>query len=221
MLIELLIVLLIIIIVLLFLLFIKSWHIHIIFKNDNLDYDLYVVVSFLILGITIKIIDKPVNILFQLNINSKTYDIKNIEINSNQSDDGEETDKTPNDESEEKKLFQKLSGSYELLYDARKDLAHIVKLLVQMITFKYSFARINIGLMDNNLTIKFCNLLWALTAPLYPLNFRVILTPEINRLLVKSDVDIKMDLRLLNLLKILFNIVKRRKLRNLINYFIN
>lgn len=221
MLIELLIVLLIIIIVLLFLLFIKSWHIHIIFKNDNLDYDLYVVVSFLILGITIKIIDKPINILFQLNINSKTYDIKNIEINSNQSDDGEETDKTPNDESEEKKLFQKLSGSYELLYDARKDLAHIVKLLVQMITFKYSFARINIGLMDNNLTIKFCNLLWALTAPLYPLNFRVILTPEINRLLVKSDVDIKMDLRLLNLLKILFNIVKRRKLRNLINYFIN
>lgn len=221
MLVELLIVLLIIIIVLLFLLFIKSWHIHIIFKNDNLDYDLYVVVSFLILGITIKIIDKPINILFQLNINSKTYDIKNIEINSNQSDDGEETDKTPNDESEEKKLFQKLSGSYELLYDARKDLAHIVKLLVQMITFKYSFARINIGLMDNNLTIKFCNLLWALTAPLYPLNFRVILTPEINRLLFKSDVDIKMDLRLLNLLKILFNIVKRRKLRNLINYFIN
>ena len=220
MLIELLFLLLIIIVVLLSLLFLKSWHVHIIFKSDDLNHDSIIQINFLIFQFLIRLTEKPILLEIQLNILSKNLILKEILFNEDSSKE-EVNEETTNDDEDDKDINNKLIQLYPLLKDAQYELMHIIKLITKMVTFNESYAIINLGLSDNNLTIKICTLFWSLTAPLYPLGLKLILTPEINKIKFKSDINVKFDIKLFNLLKIAYTILKSKKLRNLIKFLIN
>ncbi|RAP47012.1 MAG: hypothetical protein BZ135_02925 [Methanosphaera sp. rholeuAM6] len=217
MLVEILFLLLIIIIVLLFLLFLKSWHLHITLKNDDLVYDFIINIKFLIVKIIFELIKDSKVLKIQLSLFSKTINIIKIDLNKKRSKDDLDTEQV-NEDVEKSNTFSKLIHLYPLLVDAKDELMHIIVLITKMITFTDSYAIINLGLSDNNLTIKFCTLLWSLTAPLYPLGFKLLLTPEINQLTFKSDINIKFDIKLFNLLKITYMILKTGKLRKIVNF---
>ncbi|WP_461436270.1 hypothetical protein [Methanosphaera sp.] len=129
----------------------------------------------------------------------------------------EKSEEIENTSSEnEEGTFDKIKQILSLLDDSKGDLYYIIKLIIKMVKFDESYVILNMGLLENDLTIKLCTLLWALAAPLYPLNFKLYLTPEMNKFLVKSDVNVKFDILLFNLIKILFYILRRDRLRELI-----
>lgn len=211
MIIEILLVILFILALSLFLIFLKTWHIHIILKNNNLDYSFDIKINFLFFNIFLFTIEKIVYLKLQASFFSKTLDIFELKLNDEKSEEIENT----SSENEEG-TFDKIKQVFSLLNDSKGDLYNIIKLIIKMVKFDESYVILNIGLLENDLTIKLCTLLWALAAPLYPLNFKLYLTPEMNKLLVKSDVNVKFDILLLNLIKILFYVLRRDRLRELI-----
>ena len=231
MIIELLLVLLILLVVLLFLIFFKSWHIHIIFKNNNADYFYRIVISFLIFNLIFFTRDEIGYLKVQIAIFSKTLDLFDIKLNdgkedSSQEDSSEEesqqgieNNQSGENSTEEDDLLDKITEAYPLLYEERNNLYSIIKMLVRMLKFDESWITMNLGLSDNNLTIKICSLLWTLSAPLYPVGLKVYLTPEINKTLIKTDTNVKFDVLLFNILKILSLVVQRKKLRDTIKIF--
>ena len=231
MIIELLLVLLILLVVLLFLIFFKSWHIHIIFKNNNADYFYRIVISFLIFNLIFFTRDEIGYLKVQIAIFSKTLDLFDIKLNDGKEDSsqedsskeesqqGIENNQPEENSTEEDDLLDKITEAYPLLYDERNNLYSIIKMLVRMLKFDESWITMNLGLSDNNLTIKICSLLWTLSAPLYPVGLRVYLTPEINKTLIKTDTNVKFDVLLFNILKILSLVVQRKKLRDTIKIF--
>jgi len=215
MIIEILLVLLLIVLVFLFLIFLKSWHIHIIFKNDNLEYLCNVILNFLFVNLLFFTLEKSVYLKIQFTLFSKTLNIIEFKLNDNKT---EET----NDEisTEDEDIFEKIKQIIPLLNDSKQDLFSIINLFVKMVKFDESYVFLNLGLLDDNLTINLCTLLWTLSAPLYPLNFKLYLTPEINKFLIKSDVNVKFDLCLLNIIKIMLFISRRKNLQNIIKIII-
>ena len=235
---EFLLILLIIIVVIFFLIFFKRWNIHITFKNDEENYYFFFKINIFFINIVIMLVDNQIQFLLQFSISSKVYDLVKFNLNDKKIDESEEDDSeednSEEDESEEddsekedsddeennnvktSDILPKIKEIYPLLYESKEDLFHIVKLIIKMVKFDESYAIINLGLSDNNLTIKFCSLLWALSAPLYPLRFRLHLTPEINKLMIKTEVNIKFNIRLLNILKIIIFIIRKRNLINII-----
>lgn len=211
MIIEILLVILFILALSLFLIFLKTWHIHIILKNNNLDYSFDIKINFLFFNIFLFTIEKIVYLKLQASFFSKTLDIFELKLNDEKSEEIENT----SSENEEG-TFDKIKQILSLLDDSKGDLYYIIKLIIKMVKFDESYVILNMGLLENDLTIKLCTLLWALAAPLYPLNFKLYLTPEMNKLLVKSDVNVKFDILLLNLIKILFYVLRRDRLRELI-----
>ena len=211
MIIEILLVILFILALSLFLIFLKTWHIHIILKNNNLDYSFDIKINFLFFNIFLFTIEKIVYLKFQASFFSKTLDIFELKLNDEKSEEIENT----SSENEEG-TFDKIKQVLPLLDDSKGDLYYIIKLIIKMVKFDESYVILNMGLLENDLTIKLCTLLWALAAPLYPLNFKLYLTPEMNKFLVKSDVNVKFDILLLNLIKILFYVLRRDRLRELI-----
>ncbi len=211
MIIEILLVILFILVLSFFLIFLKTWHIHIILKNNNLDYSFDIKINFLFFNIFLFTIEKIVYLKLQASFFSKTVDIFELKLNDEKSEEIENT----SSENEEG-TFDKIKQILSLLDDSKGDLYYIIKLIIKMVKFDESYVILNMGLLENDLTIKLCTLLWALAAPLYPLNFKLYLTPEMNKFLVKSDVNVKFDILLFNLIKILFYILRRDRLRELI-----
>lgn len=213
---EILLALLFIIFVFLFLIFLKSWHIHIIFKNDNLDYSFNVKINFLFVNLLFFTVEKLVYLRLQLTLFSKTLNVFEFKLNDKKTEEVTEEKSTES----EKGIFDKIKQVFPLLNDSKVELYNIVKLIVKMVKFDESYIILNMGLLDNNLTINFCTLLWTLFAPLYPLNLKLYLTPEINKLSVKSDINVKFDVFLSNMLKILVFILKRKNLRSILKVII-
>lgn len=216
MIVEILIALLFILLVFLFLIFLKSWHIHIIFKNDNSDYSCNVKINFLFINLLFFTVEKFVYLKIQLTLFSKTLNIVEFKLNDKKTEELNEEISDDNDTN----LFENIKQLVPLLYDSKEDLYSIIKLLFKIVKFDESYVFLDMGLLDNNLTIKLCSLLWALSAPLYPLNFKLYLNPEMNKLLVKSDINVKFDIFLLNIIKILLIIINRKKLRNIVKVII-
>lgn len=216
MIIKILLALLIILLVFLFLIFLKSWHIHIIFKNDNSDYSCNVKINFLFINLLFFTVEKFVYLKIQLTLFSKTLNIVEFKLNDKKTEELNEEISDDNDTN----LFENIKQLVPLLYDSKEDLYSIIKLLFKIVKFDESYVFLDMGLLDNNLTIKLCSLLWALSAPLYPLNFKLYLNPEMNKLLVKSDINVKFDIFLLNIIKILLIIINRKKLRNIVKVII-
>ncbi len=215
---EFLLILLIIIVVIFFLIFFKRWNIHITFKNDEENYYFFFKINIFFINVVIMLVDNQIQFLLQVAISSKAYDLVKFNLNDKKSDESEEnySDDEDNNEDKTSDIFPKIKEICPILFESKEDLFHIVNLIIKMVKFDESYAIINLGLADNNLTIKFCNLLWALSAPLYPLKFRLHLTPEINKLMIRTDINIKFNIRLLNILKIIIFIIRKRNLINII-----
>lgn len=217
---EILIILLIIIVALIFLLFFNSWHLHVLFNNHNLDYNISLKINFLFIQIIIHKITSETNIILNLKIRSYKKTIITKKINSEKNANKESKEKTTNEDSsktDENRLFSKIKQVYPLLLNSKQELFHIIRLVTTLIKFNNSYVQIQLGLGDNNKTIKLCNLLWTLTAPLYPLNLQVILTPQINQTILKSTGEISLNLKLTNVLIIIYQILKNKELREIIN----
>ena len=215
---EFLLILLIIIVVIFFLIFFKRWNIHITFKNYEENYYFFFKINIYFINVVIMLVDNQIQFLLQVAISSKAYDLVKFNLNDKKSDESEEnySDDEDNNEDKTSDIFPKIKEICPILFESKEDLFHIVNLIIKMVKFDESYAIINLGLADNNLTIKFCNLLWALSAPLYPLKFRLHLTPEINKLMIRPDINIKFNIRLLNILKIIIFIIRKRNLINII-----
>lgn len=210
MLVEIMIILLIIIIALLIFLIIKPLDIHILIQNNNLDYLAQIFLSFLLINFYLYSENSKFNLSINFNLLSKEYHIFSHEINSDEKSNEQESS------DDENSAIYKIEKMYPEIIDAKEDLFELVYSLKDLCKFKESNIFINLGLSNNNITIKFCTLLWSIFAPLYPLNCRLFLTPEINKKVVKSDMDIHFQIFLKNIFKILFIILKRKKLHNLL-----
>lgn len=220
MVIEILLILLIILLVFFFLLLFIPWHLHIIFKNNNLKYDYFALIRFLIFCITVRYLNGLIILELKVHFFSNTFKIFKKNVNEIKSEDEEEIEYSENEKNYEDILLE-VKEVYSLLNQSKEDLMDIIKVIVKIVKFDESFSIINLGVSDNNLTIKICNILWTLTAPLYALNFRVLLTPEIDNLILKTDSNIKFNIFLIKLLKIIYLFITRKHLRNLIKYFVN
>lgn len=207
---EILIVFLIIFVVLFFILILKPVHIYLLFKNKNLAHDGVLYINYLLLELEL-IFDKKI-LLIKLKLNQRKIILKKINLNdkkliNNFSDNSQEDNKFN---------IQTFREILSLMNDSFSEILEIVYLLTKICKFKKSFAMINLGLKDNNLTIKICNVIWAITTPFYPLGVEVILIPEINNYLIKSDIEISFDIVIINILKVLLKIFKSTNLRNIL-----
>ncbi|WP_323735405.1 DUF2953 domain-containing protein [Methanosphaera sp. ISO3-F5] len=209
---EILIILLIIIVILVFLLFFKTWHLHILFKNHDLDYILSVTIIFLFIQIEISEINSNPTIGISIKLFSKVKQLHSTKIESNTETDELPEEKTEQNTNTNTKDYTKIKKISQLLLDSKYELYHIIQLITGMIKFNYSKINMDLGLGDNNLTIKICNLIWTISAPLYPLNFHLLLTPHINETIIKTDCDINFNIKLVNVLKIGIIIIKNKKL---------
>lgn len=218
MIIEILIILLIIIVLLILLLFFKTWYIHVLFQNYNSDHYLSLKINILLLQINVEKILSETEIKFYLKYRNhiKLITTKNLNSKENTETESDDESEDGSDNSSNNQYFSKSKKISKLLLDSKEELYRILKLLISIIKFDNSYLKLNIGLGDNNLTIKLCNLIWALSAPLYPLRFQLFLKPEINQTIVKSDGDISFSIKLFNLIKIVFIIIKNRNLRELV-----
>ena len=208
---ELLIIFLIIIILPLIFLLFKPLDIHIILQNDNLDYSAKVNINFLFFNFLILYENSEAKYLFNLYLFSKKYSVYsfNFDLENNETED----DTNDFDETD---IFKKIEEILPKIDDAKEDIFELVYLLKEVCKFKNSEIYVNLGLSDNNLTIKCCNLLWSIFAPLYVLDCRLLLTPEINKLILKTDLNIRLKIFLRNILKIIFTIIVTKSLNDLV-----
>lgn len=230
MVIEIIFTLFVILLVFFFLLLIKPWHLHIIFKNNNLEYNYFAFLKILIFSIFIRYVNSRLILDFKLNFFSHTFNLFKTNINEKESEenlnsDSEEKENSSKGSEEKEKtnneLLLKIKELYPLLIQSKEDLMDLINVIIKIVKFNESSSIINLGVLDNNLTIKICTIIWALTAPLYSLNFRVFLTPEIDKIIIKTDSNIEFDIFFINILKIAYIIITREHLRNLIKFFIN
>lgn len=227
MIVELFTLLCIIVVVLVLLLILKPIHVHVMFNNTNLEYDLYLritVLSFIrilirqnsgiILSLSLKIFNKEFS-LFDKKLNEDLSQDEesdeNVETTDNQDDSDENEDNGIN----------KIREIISLLSDLKEDIQKIFSNLIRLIQFEESVLNILLGLQDNNLTIKTSNFLWALFAPLYPLNVKLNLAPVMNDFQIKSDITIKFNIYLINAIKIVFVVLRNKKMRTAIIKFIS
>lgn len=206
---EILITILLIFIVLLFILILKPVHIYLLFKNKNLSCDGVLYISHYLLELEL-LFNKKI-LLIKLKINQRKFILKEINL------DKKVTNKFSDNNQEDNKFnIQTFKELLSLMNDSFSEILEIVYLLTKICKFKKSFVVVNLGLKDNNLTIKTCNFIWAITAPFYPLGVEVILIPEINKYLIKSDIEISCDIVIINILKVLLKILKSKNLRSIL-----
>ncbi len=227
MLFKLLVVFLFILIVALFLLIFSNMHMYVSFKNQNLEYDGNIKINYLLLELEFNIKEKILNI--ELKIRSKKIHIYSLDLNKKEDEDenideiqtqpDETTDETTNtDDDEESSDDEKpdIKQILKLLDDAKSDIIEIITYLPKLMKFNNSNIVLNLGLCDNHLTIKASSLIYMISAILYPANLNISFTPEFNTLILKSDVDITLDIIVVNIVKLLFITIKKESIRNII-----
>ncbi|WP_455646180.1 hypothetical protein [Methanosphaera sp.] len=208
MLVQILIILLFILIALLFYLIFKPVDIHAVFKNNNSDINGYIHINYILFEF---IFDIPNRLLkINLKIYSHKFTILTLTIINDES--SKETD--------ELNFKESIKEIISNIIDAKEDLLKIVKLLTETCKFKKSHINMNLGLNNNNSTIKLCSMIWAITAPFYPLGLDVLLVPEINKFIIKTDMDVSFNIFLYKLIQIIIKIITTENLRKLIKSII-
>ncbi len=212
MLFEILIILFFILIVLILILIFKNIHIYLNFKNNNLEYIGFIEIDYLIFKIKINIKDQT--LILKINIKNHEFNIKTFNLKKDK-DDKTEVQEKP-EEDTEKSIQEKIKNIYPSLKKALPDLIEIITYLPNLSKFNKSNVVLNFGLKDNFLTIKICSIIWALTAPLYPVGFELLLTPEINQFVIKSDVNVSVEIINLHIFKFIIKLLRKRNIINLI-----
>lgn len=219
MLLELLIIICIILLVIFLLLFLLPLHVSVRIKNNNLDYNLNIILKILLIKTLLTINPNDKNLAINLQIFNKQFKLysKDLDQDDELTEENDLEDEEPKDEDteEETKLIENIKEKINLIIVSKDEIISIIKYLFKLIQFHESLVNVNLGLGDNNLTIKTCNTLLTIFTPLYALNIKVFIIPAINEACIRSDAEISFKIYLINLLKIIITVFKSENLRNL------
>ena len=219
MLLELLIIICIILLIILLLLFLLPLHVSVRMKNNNLDYNLNIILKILLLKTLFTINQNDKKLVISLQIFNKEFQLhsRSLDQFTEQNEEEEHKDEEPKEDNseEETKLLENIKEKTNLIIASKEEIISIIKYLFKLIQFHESLVNVNLGLGDNNLTIKTCNTLLTILTPLYALNIKVFIIPAINEACIRTDADVSFKIYLINLLKIIITILKSENLRNL------
>lgn len=219
MLLELLIIICIILLVIFLLLFLLPLHVSVRMKNNNLDYHLNIILKILLLKTLLTINQNDKKLAIKLQIFNKQFKLysKDLDQNNEQTEEKDLEDEEPKDDDseEETKLLENIKEKINLIIVSKDEIISIIKYLFKLIQFHESLVNVNLGLGDNNLTIKTCNTLLTIFTPFYALNIKVFIIPAINEVCIRTDAEISFKIYLINLLKIIITVLKSENLRNL------
>lgn len=219
MLLELLIIVCIILLVIFLLLFLLPLHVSVRMKNNNLDYHLNIILKILLLKTLLTINQNDKKLAIKLQIFNKQFKLYSKDLNQNneQTEEKDLEDEEPKDDDseEETKLLENIKEKINLIIVSKDEIISIIKYLFKLIQFHESLVNVNLGLGDNNLTIKTCNTLLTIFTPFYALNIKVFIIPAINEVCIRTDAEISFKIYLINLLKIIITVLKSENLRNL------
>ena len=219
MLLELLIIVCIILLVIFLLLFLLPLHVSVRMKNNNLDYHLNIILKILLLKTLLTFNQNDKKLAIKLQIFNKQFKLYSKDLNQNneQTEEKDLEDEEPKDDDseEETKLLENIKEKINLIIVSKDEIISIIKYLFKLIQFHESLVNVNLGLGDNNLTIKTCNTLLTIFTPFYALNIKVFIIPAINEVCIRTDAEISFKIYLINLLKIIITVLKSENLRNL------
>lgn len=219
MLLELLIIICIILLVIFLLLFLLPLHVSVRMKNNNLDYHLNIIFKILLLKTLLTINQNDKKLAIKLQIFNKQFKLYSKDLNQNneQTEEKDLEDEEPKDDDseEETKLLENIKEKINLIIVSKDEIISIIKYLFKLIQFHESLVNVNLGLGDNNLTIKTCNTILTIFTPFYALNIKVFIIPAINEVCIRTDAEISFKIYLINLLKIIITVLKSENLRNL------
>lgn len=220
--IKILFLILIFFIALFLIIFSESVYISVALKNNNLSYLGILSIKYYFLQISLNLKTRQANIL----INTKYLTKKILTFKTSNSNDEhlhekhEQTDAKEESQTNNDDKIRRFKELLKLINNAKKDILEVITLILGLISFKNSYVLMNLGLNDNNLTIKVCNKIWAITAPFYAIGLQVILTPEINKTILKTETNINFEIKLLKILKLLMKILLNSNLRQIILFII-
>lgn len=239
MLIKLLLLLLVILIALFLIIFLEPVHIAIDIKLLNELKNGFVEIKYYFIKITRSIAEGYTTISIDTKYFSK--DLKTIYPKNDDSDDENDVDKTtssdeggPNDvdeseldddnskiedkpdESNLRSTINLIKTYYPDVLELKNDIMEIIFMFTKIIFLKDNYINLDIGLVDNNLTIKVSSFLWSVTAPFYAIGLNTIIKPVMNEYKLNIDSRLDFELSLLVILKILLKILSNSKLVKLI-----
>ena len=213
----------IILIALLIIIFSESLHVSVTLKNNNFSFFGVINIKYYFLQIAYDINSRQISLLINSKYFTKKITTKTKDNSPDKTDSDDDSSKYDNEDINEDNDadLNKIKQLFKLIYNSKKDLLELIVLIINLISFKNSYILMNLGLGDNNLTIKTCNKIWAITAPLYAVGLQTILTPQLNETILKTELNILFEVELLKILKLIKEIVLNKNIRTIILFYIN
>ena len=153
---------------------------------------------------------------------TQTYDEGNAtnidgDDSQNQKDDydktsEEDSSEASGDENGSNDKLQIIKKYYPDIWELKEDILEIILSLRKIVFFDDSYIRMDLGLGDNNLTIRVSSLIWSITAPFYTLGLHTLVTPVMNECKLNLLSRLNFDVSLLVILKIILKIILNIKL---------
>jgi len=154
-------------------------------------------------------VDNADNAVHSDEVNSDDVDESEISQNNSEADDN-------SNENNLHKVIDLIKTYYPDVLELKNDIIEIIFMFKEIIFLGDNYINLDIGLADNNLTIKISSFLWSLTAPFYAVGLNTIIKPVMNEPKLNLDSRLDFELSLLVLLKILLKILSNTKLVKLI-----
>lgn len=213
----------IILIALLIIIFSESLHVSVTLKNNNFSFFGVINIKYYFLQIAYDINSRQISLLINSKYFTKKITTKTKDNSPDKTDSDDDSSKYDNEDINEDNDadLNKIKQLFKLIYNSKKDVLELIVLIINLISFKNSYILMNLGLGDNNLTIKTCNKIWAITAPLYAVGLQTILTPQLNETILKTELNILFEVELLKILKLIKEIVLNKNIRTIILFYIN
>ena len=213
----------IILIALLIIIFSESLHVSVTLKNNNFSFFGVINIKYYFLQIAYDINSRQISLLINSKYFTKKITTKTKDNSPDKTDSDDDSSKDDNEDinEDDDADLNKIKQLFKLIYNSKKDLLELIVLIIDLISFKNSYILMNLGLGDNNLTIKTCNKIWAITAPLYAVGLQTILTPQLNETILKTELNILFEVELLKILKLIKEIVLNKNIRTIILFYIN
>lgn len=224
MLVKLLFLLLIILIVIFLIIFSESIHVSVIFNYLNNSMDGQIIIKYYFINYIKDFNNNVTKLVISTRLFSKEFVLNNNEEESESTSENNSDDKEREDENSEissekgnfKNILNLIKRYYPDISVLKQDIIEIIVSFKDIFFIDDNYLNINLGLTDNNLTIKICTFLWSLSAIFYPMGLNILIKPIINETKLEVQSNLKFDISLLLVLKILFKILFNIKLIKLL-----
>lgn len=216
---EFLIILLIILVVLLLILFLKSIYVHAVLKINEFSLNACLEINYFFINIQIKI---PKNyVLINFKIKSYVVPVKKLEFDKNNKSTEDEVQSNLS-ENETKSLSEdKFKLIISQIIKSHEDILNLIPPSLKMLKFSDNYTKICFGLKDNYWTMKLTGIIYAITSPFYAVGLNLLIIPIVNELQLNMESNIYVEIKTRYILVLLFNIVKSKNLRLLIQQIID